>query len=204
MADKEKYLSELESYLSPLTSEEADDAIDFYSEYMEDAGLQTKEKIERKLGTAKQLSRKILADHSIKVDEDNRQNNRKSSPRFNSKMIWIIILAILSAPMTLGIGGILLLLIVCAIFTISIVAVVGLATLIVIVATSIYTGVLLLFTHWTVGVFYLGCGIVALGGLMIALPLLYWICSVIIQMVANFARYLYRRFSKRRQRRSEQ
>ena len=203
MEDKEKYLSELESYLSPLTSEEADDAIDFYSEYMEDAGLQTKEKIERKLGTAKQLSRKILADHSIKIDEDNRQNNRKSSPRFNSKMIWIIILAILSAPMTLGIGGILLLLIVCAIFTIAIVAVVGLATLIVIVATSIYTGVLLLFIHWAVGVFYLGCGIAALGGLMIVLPLLYWICSVIIQMVANFARYLYRRFSKRRQRRSE-
>lgn len=194
------YLSELEHYLSPLTSEEKDDAINFYSEYIEDAGLQTKEDIERKLGTARQLSRKILADHSIKVDEDNRQKNKKTSPRSNSKMIWIIILAIISAPMTLGIGGVLLLLIMVAILTAAIVAVAGLATLIVVMAMCLYTGALLLFTHWTVGMFYLGCGFTALGVLLVAVPLLYWLCSVIMQIVANFARYLYRRFSKRRQR----
>ncbi|WP_057876608.1 DUF1700 domain-containing protein [Liquorilactobacillus aquaticus] len=203
MTDKESYLKELEGYLEPLTPEEANDAIDFYGEYIEDANLQTKKEIEYKLGNARQLSRKILADYSIKADEDNRQNNRKSTPQSNSKMIWMIILVIISAPMTLGIGGVVLLMIMCAALVVAIMTVVLLATLIILMAVCIYTGVLLLFTHLATGIFYLGIGIIALGCLMVVLPVLYWICSVVIQILANFARYLYQKFSRRNQRRSE-
>ncbi|KRL03564.1 DUF1700 domain-containing protein [Liquorilactobacillus capillatus] len=201
--DKKVYFVELERYLSPLTAEETNDVIDFYSEYVEDAGLQTKTELENKLGTAKQLSRKILADHSIKIDEDQRHHNIKRSPRSNSKMIWIIILAIISAPMTLGIGGILLILLMSMILTAIIIVVAMLLTLVILTAVCLYTGLLMLFTEFTVGIFYLGCGIAALGGLMIAMPLLYWVCSAILQVVANFARYLYQRFSRKRQGRSE-
>lgn len=49
--NREKYLAELEEYLQPLTPEERADAIMFYSEFIDDAGLETRSQIEERLGT---------------------------------------------------------------------------------------------------------------------------------------------------------
>lgn len=48
--NREKYLAELEEYLQPLTPEERADAIMFYSEFIEDAGLENRSQIEQRLG----------------------------------------------------------------------------------------------------------------------------------------------------------
>ena len=54
--DKENYLTELEEYLDALTADEKADVIEFYNEYIDDAGLETTDEIEKRLGTPRQLS----------------------------------------------------------------------------------------------------------------------------------------------------
>lgn len=199
--DREKYLNELESYLSLLKPEERADAIIFYSEYIEDAGLTTREQIEEKLGTPRQLSRKILADHSIKMSQDEVNEQKIATPRSNIKMIWLILLALLASPFVLGAGGLLvgfLILILFAIVGVIFVLGVLFCAGVVVMGSLIYTGIALLFTSWATGIFYLGLGLLALGVLLVILPIFYWMMKVILQGIGNFSRYLYNEFSKRR------
>lgn len=199
--DREKYLNELESYLNLLKPEERADAIIFYSEYIEDAGLTTREQIEEKLGTPRQLSRKILADHSIKMSQDEVNEQKIATPRSNIKMIWLILLALLASPFVLGAGGLLvgfLILILFAIVGVIFVLGVLFCAGVVVMGSLIYTGIALLFTSWATGIFYLGLGLLALGVLLVILPIFYWMMKVILQGIGNFSRYLYNEFSKRR------
>ena len=84
--DKENYLTELEEYLDALTADEKADVIEFYNEYIDDAGLETTDEIEKSLGTPRQLSRKVLADYSIKATdvESHRSKKSKASVRYGS------------------------------------------------------------------------------------------------------------------------
>ena len=162
--NREKYLAELEEYLQPLTPEERADAIMFYSEFIEDAGLENRSQIEQRLGTPKQLSRKVLADHSIKMTDE--------EVRFDG------ILALV-AGLIFG-------------------AVVALCALVVVMGLLFYVGIGLLFTNWAVGLFYLGLGALALGALLVVLPIAYWLVRLVLQGIANFSKYLYDKLSKKR------
>ena len=62
----------------------------------------------------------------------------------------------------------------------------------------IYIGVAMLFSSWAVGLFYLGLGLLALGGLLVVIPLVYWLIRLILQGIANFSKYLYDNLSKKR------
>ena len=59
-------------------------------------------------------------------------------------------------------------------------------------------GIVMLFSSFTTGLFYLGCGLMGLGAVLIGFPLLYWICRAIIQGIANFAKFLYKKIYKNR------
>ena len=54
--DKQRYLEELAKYLAPLSAEERQDAIDFYSEMIDDAGLVTWDAMVMKLGKPESLA----------------------------------------------------------------------------------------------------------------------------------------------------
>ena len=57
----EAYLAQLRQQLAQLTEDERADVLDFYTEYIEDAQL-TADDVLVRLGTPRQLARKILAD----------------------------------------------------------------------------------------------------------------------------------------------
>lgn len=97
-----KYLQELKKYLRRLDDSEIKDIEDFYTEYLEDAGVQTRAEIEEKVGTPRQLSLRILADYSLK---DDGKESGGILPKTNIKTAWLIILALLATPATLIIGG---------------------------------------------------------------------------------------------------
>lgn len=99
-----KYMQMLRRYLRKLPDDEIDDIVEFYSEYLADAGIDTKAEIEQELGTPRQLALKILADHSIKEEAENQRVVSKTK----IKTTWLIILALLATPATLIIGLILL------------------------------------------------------------------------------------------------
>lgn len=96
-----KYLQELKRYLRRLDDSEIKDIEDFYTEYLEDAGVQTRAEIEEKVGTPRQLSLRILADYSLK---DDGKESGGILPKTNIKTAWLIILALLATPATLIIG----------------------------------------------------------------------------------------------------
>ena len=115
--DKENYLTELEEYLDALTADEKADVIEFYNEYIDDAGLETTDEIEKRLGTPRQLSRKVLADYSIKATdiESHRSKKSKASVRSNGKMIWMILLALLASPAAIVLGLVLFAILACVV-----------------------------------------------------------------------------------------
>ena len=69
MDGRQKYISELKKLLAPLTVEERTDALDFYNEYIEDAGYNSYQQIVKEMGNPRQLSHKILADYSSKAND---------------------------------------------------------------------------------------------------------------------------------------
>lgn len=182
--NREKYLAELEEYLQPLTPEERADAIMFYSEFIDDAGLETRSQIEERLGTPRQLSRKVLADYSIKTTDEEVKYQRTATPQSNVKMIWLILLALLASPFLLGFGGIMIAVLI--------------GILVLLAGLVFGAGVLLCAGVVVMGLFYLGLGLLALGGLLVVIPLVYWLIRLILQGIANFSKYLYDNLSKKR------
>lgn len=67
--EQEKYLMDLAANLAKLPDADRQDALEFYQEYLADAGLETCSDIEASLGTPKALSRKIMADQFVKDNE---------------------------------------------------------------------------------------------------------------------------------------
>lgn len=199
--DKARYLVDLEDYLSGLSDEEKKSILEYYDEYLSDAGMETREEIERKLGTPRQLSRTILADRSIKQSEKETKSSRFASPSSNSKMIWLIALAIITSPFTLAIGFfVLIALIVVGAILLAIVIslVVMIAAAVVVAGMALYAGLGLLFTAPFVGLFYIGGALSAAAALMIVIPILYWLCAAVIQGIANFSRFVYRKYGNRK------
>ena len=109
-------MTELEEYLDALTADEKADVIEFYNEYIDDAGLETTDEIEKRLGTPRQLSRKVLADYSIKATdiESHRKQEKQSFCSFKTaKMIWMILLALLASPAAIVLGLVLFAILAC-------------------------------------------------------------------------------------------
>lgn len=135
------------------------------------------------------------------MSQDEVNEQKIATPRSNIKMIWLILLTLLASPFVLGAGGLLvgfLILILFAIVGVIFVLGVLFCAGVVVMGGLIYTGIALLFTSWATGIFYLGLGLLALGVLLVILPIFYWMMKVILQGIGNFSRYLYNEFSKRR------
>ena len=104
------YIEEFRALLGQFSPEERDEAVDFYREYLQDGSYETYDDCIRELGTPHQLARKVLADYSIRtLEAPVSQQSRKQQPKNDVKTIWLIVLAILSTPVTiplaLGIAG---------------------------------------------------------------------------------------------------
>lgn len=195
--DKSRYLVDLEDYLTGLSEEEKRNVLQYYDEYISDAGLETREEIEKELGSPRQLSRMILADESIKKSEKEAQGGKFASPQSNSKMIWLILLAIITSPFTLAVGffALVFLIIIGGILLgLAITLVVMIAAAIVATGLALYAGLGLLFSAPFVGLFYVGIALTGAAVVMIMVPLLYWLCSALIQGIANFSRFVYRKY----------
>jgi len=189
----DSYIDEFKIYLHQLSDKEQQDVIEFYQEYMIDANLQNSDTIINELGTPKHLARKVLADYSIKMSEENYENvdngQMTSNERFskNLKMIGLVILALMASPVAILIAVILIPLILLffglAIFCVllflffvamSVVGGIG----------AIFMGLAVIFQSFSTTVFYVGAGLLILGVDFFLIPvviaLFKWFFSVIV------------------------
>ena len=200
MNERQKYINDLSIYLRQLADEERNDALEFYDEYIADAGLETRTAIEERLGTPRQLSHKILADYSIANNESIKEGH-PASPHSSWRVFWWVLVAIITSPITFGLGIAVLALLLAA-GGVALSLIVGIVALIfgvaVIAIVSLYIGIGLLATNLFSGLFYLGLGVTLIGLFLVCLPLIYWLIRVIVQGIANFAKFIYAKVQARR------
>ena len=95
--DRVSYLKKLRGKLRRLPAHELDAALAYYEEYFEEAGEENEQRVITELGSPSQVSSQILADFALKDLETSSEKSAKK----NMTAIWLIILAILSAPLSL-------------------------------------------------------------------------------------------------------
>lgn len=187
------YIDEFEIYLHQLSDKEKQDVLEFYREYIIDANLQSSDAIINELGTPKHLARKVLADYSIKMSEENYQSvdngQMTGNQRFskNLKMIGLVILALMASPVAIMIAviliplvvlflglGVLFILLFLFMVAMSVVGGIG----------AIFIGLSVMFQSFATTVFYVGVGLLILGVDFFIIPiiiaLLKWFFSVIV------------------------
>lgn len=126
--NKVEFIEELKKRLEGLPSEEIENAINYYSEYFEDAGIDDETDVTISLGTAKEVAEQIILEYSLrnseeivkvnlskdnenKYNEDEHNTKYFSNEEYNKKekksklpIILIAILAVLASPLLLGLG----------------------------------------------------------------------------------------------------
>lgn len=121
--NKEEFLKELKESLEGLPSEEIENAINYYTEYFEDAEIDDETDVTVSLGTAKEVAKQIISDYSsrdseeiikVNLNKDNenkykneyfpQEENNKKGKRNKWLIALIIILAILASPIILGLA----------------------------------------------------------------------------------------------------
>ncbi|PWG00553.1 DUF1700 domain-containing protein [Levilactobacillus bambusae] len=202
------YLAELKRALAPLNPDEQSEVLAYYSEYLQDAQLKTYDECVKELGSSRSLARKILADYSIRTSDEEWETETGSGSgakrvRHQVSSVWRMIvligLAILSSPVTIPV-------IILAITTL--IALAGVAgamvlTLAVLVVAALLVAVVMivagagviLTTPFT-GLFYIGAGLIIIGGFMMGLPVLEWAVMLIIRGVSKVVKRLYRKIRR--------
>ena len=115
-----EFMRQLENLLWDLPESDRLDAIAYYNDYFDEAGIENEEKVLRELGSPERVASIIKADLNTEGNEeaeyteqgysDGRQgvNPNTPAPRKEKKklpMALIIVLLVFAAPVLLGVGG---------------------------------------------------------------------------------------------------
>ena len=110
--NKSEFLKALSKQLKLLPKEDRDDALTFYTEYLEDYGFAENEDVTAKLGTPKEVAKNMIAEITMKHIDSNEE---KKSAKKTATIVWIAIISIFSLPISLPIA-LCLLIVVLALF----------------------------------------------------------------------------------------
>ena len=187
--NKERFMIELERLLRGLPSDEREDALNYYREYIEDAGFSDRDDVTDKLGTPKQVARSILGESVEKHVEVQRE---KKDVRSGASTLWRILLYICAAPFAIPVVAV-----VAALF-IALVAVVfsvGVA-LVCSGGAMIFAGIILIpAVFWSLTTPQV---MIVIGAILVLIPLgviwcigCYKVCGVMLKAVAGLARKMF-------------
>lgn len=159
--DKAGYLKNLRSRLHRLPVHEIDAALIYYEEYFDEAGEENEQQVIQQLGPPSQVAAQILADLAIKDLDVSSPSTKK-----NMSAIWLIILAILSAPLSLPLLAVAFALIISAaavVFSI-IIAIVGtVGGILVGGLISLVSGFFIITENWPTALLFIGTGLTITG-----------------------------------------
>ena len=166
--DKQTFLQELDYRLRHMPEEDKLDAIEYYSEYIDDLNLPPDSDICIHLGSPKEVARQIIADTTEKkIDEQQEKNTTKG---FGS-ILWLVILGIFASPIALPLAIAAIALIFAGVVTIgSIIFAFGVSGF-----TCVISGILITIVSLTAAglaqkFIVLGCGLFVIGlGIMFLL-----------------------------------
>lgn len=94
--DKLEFLAELKKALSFLNSQERDEALLYYSEYLEEAGSENEAKAIKELGSPRKIAAEIKAETAFKDLE-----NSGATPKKSLRVLWLGLKILAAAPLAL-------------------------------------------------------------------------------------------------------
>ena len=97
---KDQFLSELERKLKHLPADERADAVEFYREYFEEAGVENEQRVIAELKSPSHIASKILAEFAEKEMTAGKQAQKAQKQSF-SNGVWFTVLALCAAPIAL-------------------------------------------------------------------------------------------------------
>ena len=166
--DKQTFLQELDYRLRHMPEEDKLDAIEYYSEYIDDLNLPPDSDICIHLGSPKEVARQIIADTTEKkIDEQQEKNTTKV---FGS-ILWLVILGIFASPIALPLAIAAIALIFAGVVTIgSIIFAFGVSGFACVISGILITIVSLTAAGLAQKFIVLGCGLFVIGlGIMFLL-----------------------------------
>ncbi len=185
--NKTEFLSELRGRLKGLPQTEINNALNFYEEYFNEAGVQNEHKVIEELVSPNAVASKIIGEFAV--------NDSKADKPKRANTLLIVILAILASPIALPIGITIIVLIFVFFIVLLSLGIAGLAIIISAVA-AIVAGFWAIFTSFGTGMYYIGAGLVIMS-------VGYFICKGILSLARVFTAFLQRNLGKFLIRRSE-
>ena len=105
---RQEYMEELKKYLKRLPQEDFDNAIEYFSEYFEEAGPEKEQQVMRELGEPKEAARELflnLLQESVEKDQDIVEEKApvlKGKRRSPGKIILLVFLVLCASPASLA------------------------------------------------------------------------------------------------------
>ncbi|AVK97563.1 DUF1700 domain-containing protein [Lysinibacillus sphaericus] len=185
--DRESYLKKLRGKLRRLPAHELNAALVYYEEYFDEAGVENEQQVIQQLGSPSVVASQIMADFALKDLDATPASTKK-----NMTAIWLIILAILSAPLSLPLLAVAVALIIsvgAVIFSFVIAIVAMVLSIFFGGIVALISGVLVLTEHWPTALLFIGIGLVVTGLGVLLFPivtrLLKKIGMVCVEVLAN-------------------
>lgn len=183
---KVDYLAKLDKYLRKLPKEDYQEAMDYFSEYFEEAGPENEAQVIAELGTPKEAARDII---SRLLDE--KIIDQEKTPKSRVSMVWLAILAVIITPVALPLTLVLFL----AVITILALGVAAIAVVLSFGVVFLTSGIYMLFDSWSylsisfsATALSFGLGLLALGLSLLTLLAAGAVCKVVGRSIVNLAR----------------
>ena len=166
---REEYLQQLQTYLKKLPEEDYIDAIEYFTEYFDDAGVEHEQAVIAELGTPKQAASELLNQLLEK------EQQRPLQPRTVKRTVWLTVLAIFAAPIGIPVALTAILLLFAAVLVLFSLLLAFLAVIVAVFFVSgklLLRGIVALPFSFAGGVSLLGLGGMLLGIYLLLLPLI--------------------------------
>jgi len=98
--NKQEFMNELRNKIKKLPKEEIDNAISYYEEYFEEAGVENEQNVIKELGSPSIVGSELIANFAVKEIENIKESNSKS----RLSAIWLAVIAIFVSPIALPVA----------------------------------------------------------------------------------------------------
>ncbi|MEK5333371.1 MULTISPECIES: DUF1700 domain-containing protein [unclassified Lysinibacillus] len=194
--DRVSYLKKLRGKLSRLPAHELNAALVYYEEYFDEAGAENEQQVISQLGSPSVVASQIMADFALKDLDATPASTKK-----NMTAIWLIILAILSAPLSLPILAVAVALMIsvgAVIFSVVVAIVATVLSIFLGGVVALIAGFFVLTEHWPTALLFMGIGLIVTGLGVLLFPAVARLIKKIGLVCVEVLASLFRKITKKR------
>jgi len=193
--DRAGYIKKLRGKLRRLPAHELNEALVYYEEYFDEAGVENEQQVIQQLGSPSVVASQIMADFAIKDLEGTSDSTKK-----NMTAIWLIILAILSAPLSLPLLAVAVALIIsvgAVIFSFIVAIVATVVSIFLGGVVALISGAFVLTDHWPTALLFMGIGLVVTGFGVLLFPVVARLIKKIAVVCADMLVNVFHKIKKK-------